>query len=333
MRSGPAFPRGEWASSPLRLFAGDRIQVQDDDGDWVAGTLEVFGGGLEVLYEEPRPVGGCIESSRLLGREEAHRLRCLFRPEPLWTDEVRVKREEQIWRAAHPSWRERLARWTREIFGRDPVAAEPLLRRHLGRRVVVEIRNRPQSLPLHASGLLVAYDSRFVALADTVLPAETSLPLCPGRTVGADLEILWNDEGIELFNRGNGTVTILGLRTSEGLRPWEIALRPRMREHTAFRRAPAGTAELVFESPVHGDAILPRDGVRVRGGSEGSISFPALPDLDTRVGDLPEAAEEPVVERVPPLNQVLAAQPAPPASVAEEASPAPLSFLLEETRD
>ncbi len=289
MRSGPLFPRGEWVNSPLRLFEGDRVQAQDEDGDWLAGTLEVLGGGLEVEYEEPRSIGGCVESSRLLGRDEAFRLRSLIRPEPLWSDEVRVKREDQIWRAAHPSAPERAARWLRELVGRDAVAAEPLLRRHLGRRVIVEVRH--DSRTIHASGLLLAYDAHFIAMADTVLPAETALPLCPGRTVGADLEILWNDEGLELFNRGESTVSILGLRTSDGLRPWEITLKPGWRERTSFRRAPAGTAELVFESPVHGDAVLSRTGVRVRGGSEGSVSLPALPDLDTLVGDLPEAEE------------------------------------------
>ena len=44
-----------------------------------------------------------------------------------------------------------------------------------------------------------------------------------------------------------------------------MQLTPRARERLSFRRAPAGTAELVFENPVPGDAILPRDGVRVRG--------------------------------------------------------------------
>ncbi|HMB68320.1 MAG TPA: hypothetical protein VKU85_03380, partial [bacterium] len=75
------------------------------------------------------------------------------------------------------------------------------------------------------------------------------------------------------------------------------------RERTALRRAPAGTAELVFECPVKGDALLPRPLVRVRGGSEGSIALPALPDL-TRMGDLPAGRaidhledEEPLRER------------------------------------
>jgi hypothetical protein len=286
MRRGASFPRGEWAGSPLRLFEGDRVQARDEDGDWFAGTLNVFGGGLEIVYEEPRSDGGCVESSRLLGRDEALRLSALLRPEPLWTEAVRAKRESQIWRAAHPDWRERIVRWARELVGRDPVAAEPILRRHLGRRVVVEIRNRAR--PFRAAGLLVGYDRHFVALADTVLPAETTLPLCPGRMVGADLEIHWNDAGLELLNRGSSPLAVRGLRTAEGLRPWEIRLKPGQRERTGFRRAPAGTAELVFESPVAGDAVLPRAGVRIRGASEGSVSIPALPDLETRIGDLPE---------------------------------------------
>jgi hypothetical protein len=287
MRSGPTFPRGEWATSPLRLFEGDCVQGQDGDGEWIRGVLHVFAGGLEITYDEPRSLGGYVESSRLLSREEAGTLRCLLRPEPLWTDAVRIRREEQIWRAAHPSWRDRLARWSRELLHRDPISKEPLLRRHLGRRVLVEVLDRPRRV--HAAGLLLTYDAQFLALADAVLPAETSFPLCPGKMSGADLEILWNDDGLELFNRGGSVVTILGIRTAEGLRPWEVALPPRRRERTSFRRAPAGTAELVFESSVKGDAVLPRSGVRVRGANEGSIPIPALPDLETRIGDLPTA--------------------------------------------
>lgn len=279
MRAGPAFPRGDWAASPLRLFEDDRVQVQLEDGDWVAGALQVLGGGIEIVYDEPRAVGSCVESSRLLDRQEASRLRVILRPETLWTDAVRTRREDQIWFAAHPSWSQRVRRWTRELLRRDPISAEPLLRRYVGRRILVE--TRPGARPLHASGLLLAYDREFLALADATLPAETSLPLCPGRTSGAQLEILWNDEGLELFNRGPGTVTVLGIRTAQGLRTWELTLRAGFRERTSFRRAPAGTAELVFESPVKGDAILPRGSIRVRGGSEGSIGIPALPELTT----------------------------------------------------
>ena len=287
MRLGPSFPSGEWKSSPLRLFERDRVQVQLEDGDWVTGTLSVAAGGLEIMYDEPRALGRCIESSRLITRKEAVRMRNLLRPATLWTDDLRVRRDEQIWRAAHPSLSDRLTRWTRELLGRDPISAEPLLRRHLGSRVVAEIRSHDRTLPV--SGLLLSYDAEFLALADVTLPAETSLPLCPGRTLGADLEVLWNDEGLELFNRGPEPVEVLGIRTAEGLRPWELVVRAGFRERTAFRRAPAGTAELVFESPVRGDAVLPRTSVRVRGGSEGTLSIPALPDFSTTLAELTDA--------------------------------------------
>lgn len=299
MRAGPAFPRGEWSTSPLRLFQGDRVQVQGEDGDWIAGSLDVVGGGLEVVYDEPRAVGGCVESSRFLSREEAARVRVILRPATLWTDEVRSRREDQIWFAAHPSWPQRLRRWTREILRRDPLSAEPLLRRYVARRIVVEVPRGDRSVV--ASGLLLTYDREFLALADATLPAETSLPLCPGKTSGADLEILWNGDGLELFNRGPMEVTVLGLRTARGLDPWELTLRPGFRERTALRRAPAGTAELVFECPVKGDAILPRASVRVRGGSEGAIALPALPDL-TRMGDLPAGRAIDLLEEEEPLR-------------------------------
>lgn len=290
MRLGPTFPRGEWSTSPLRLFEGDRVQVRLEEGDWVTGTMLVVAGGLEIQYDEPRSLGGQVESSRLVSRDEAGKVRSLLRPETLWTDEVRVRREDQIWRSAHPGWRDRLGRWTRELVGRDPISSEPLLRRYLGRPVVVEIRDERRTL--HASGLLVAYDAEFLALADVALPAEASLPLCPGRTSGADLEAVWNDDGLELFNRGGQPVEVLGIRTADGLRPWELVLQPGFRERTGFRKAPAGTAELVFESPVRGDAILPRRGIRVRGGSEGSIAIPALPDPSVLMRDLPAPVHE-----------------------------------------
>jgi hypothetical protein len=287
MRLGPAFPRGEWSTSPLRLFEGDRVQVRLEDSDWVSGTALVVAGGLEIQYDEPRALDGHVESSRILDRGEVKQVGSLLRPETLWTDEVRVRREDQIWRAAHPPWGERITRWTRELLGRDPISAEPLLRRYLGRQVIVEIREENRTL--HASGLLLAYDAEFLALADVAMPAEASLPLCPGRTSGADLEAHWNEDGLELFNRGKEPVEILGIRTSAGLRPWEFVLRPGFRERTGFCKAPAGTAELVFESPVRGDAILPRAALRVRGGAEGAVTIPALPDPSTLMRDLPDA--------------------------------------------
>jgi hypothetical protein len=241
-----------------------------------------------------------VESSRILTRKESLRIRNLLRPETLWTDEVRVRREEQIWNSAHPSLRSRLNRWTRELLGRDPISAEPLLRRHLGGRVVAEVRNPGRTLAV--SGLLLGYDAEFLALADVTLPAETSLPLCPGRTLGAGLEVLWNDEGLELFNRGPEAVEVLGVRSTEGFRPWELVVRPGFRERTAFRRAPAGTAELVFESPVRGDAVLPRSAVRIRGGSEGSLSIPALPDFSATLDDLSRTFEDRRATRPVPVG-------------------------------
>lgn len=296
MRMGPIFPRGEWSTSPLRLFEGDHVQSQLDDGTWIVGTLRVFAGGLEIEYDEPRAVDGCVESSRMLDRTTTGRLRMLLRPQSLWTDESRVKREEQIWEAGHPSWRNRLRRWGRELVGRDPISAEPLLRRYLGRRIVVEIERQKRTL--YASGLLLAFDERFLAMADCVLPAETSIPLSAGRVTSGNLEIFWNDEGLELFNRGADPVVVLGLRTAESTRPWEILLRPGFRERIGFRCGPAGTAELVLENPERGDAVLSRGGARIRGGSEGSVSIPALPAPSTLMRDLPigttpESREEP----------------------------------------
>ncbi len=298
MRTGPVFPRGEWSASPLRLLEGDRVQAQLDDGTWIAGTLKVFAGGLEILYDEPRALRGCVESSRLLDREATGRLRILLRPQSLWDDECRVRRDEQIWEAGHPSWRTRARRWARELAGRDPLAAEPLLRRYLGRRILVELQRARRTI--YASGLLLAFDERFLALADCVLPAETSLPLCPGRMTSGNVEVIWNDDGLELFNRGARSVEVLGVRTAEGVRPWEIVLRPGFRERIGFRRGPAGTAELLMENPERGDAVLPRDGVLIRGGSEGTVSIPALPDPSTLMRDLPigttpESREEPPV--------------------------------------
>ena len=147
----------EWSISPVRLLAGDPVQAQLEDGTWVSGTLHPVRGGLEIEYEEARAAGqGCVESSRLLDHEAARRLRMLVRPEPLWTDSVRVRRETQIWQAAHPPWHVRLGQWTRELCRRDPLAAEPLLRRHLGRRVIVDVRRGPRTL--FAAGVLLAYD-------------------------------------------------------------------------------------------------------------------------------------------------------------------------------
>jgi hypothetical protein len=269
----------------LRLFAGDRIQAQLDDGQWVAGVLHVFAGGVEIVYDEPRLVSGCVESSRIVDREGAAELKALVRPATLWTDELRAKREDQIWRSAHPTPGARARRWLRELVGRDPLAAEPLLRRHVGRRILVRVERKSRAI--HAAGLLLGYDREFLALADAVLPTETALPLCPGRTLSADVEAIWNDEGLELFNRSGGPLEILGVRTSEGMRPWEIVLRPTFRERIGFRRAPAGTAELVYESPERGDAILARRGVQILGGSEGTVSLPALPDPSTLIRDLP----------------------------------------------
>jgi hypothetical protein len=266
--------------------------MQLTGGEWITGVLHVVAGGLEVVYDEPRTVGSdTVESSRLLTRSGIDRIRTILRPETLWTDDFRERRDAQVWRAAHPSWRARLGRTVRELLRKDPLTAEPLLFRYLGRRVAVEVSRGDRTL--YASGLLISYDPEFLALADAVLPAETNLPLCPGTTTGAHLSVTWDDHGLHLHNRGEDTVRVLGIRTASGMRPWDVNLRPGFRDTTDFRRAPAGTADLVFESPVRGDAILSRRLAEVRGGSEGSIAIPALPALDTPVGEIPRS-EAPV---------------------------------------
>ena len=285
MRGGGRFPRGVWATSPLRLFEGHRVQAQLEEGDWVTGTLRVFAGGVEIHYDEPRLVAGCVESSRMLDRAAAARLKALVRPAALWTDALRATRELQIWRAGHPRLRDRCVRWARELLGRDPIATEPLLQRHVGRRILVRLERRNRAH--HAAGLLLGYDADFLALADAVLPSETSLPLCPGKTSSLELEAIWSEDGLEVRNRCSETVVVLGIRASEGTRPWEIALRSGARERIGFRRQPAGTAELVYERPERADALLPRGAVRVLGASEGSVALPSLPDPSTLMRDLP----------------------------------------------
>lgn len=282
---GVPFPGNDDPTSPLRLFDGQRIQARLEEGDWVGGVLHVDAGGVEIVYDEPRLVDGCVESSRILDRAGATRLKALIRPASLATEESRAFRDTQIWRCAHPGWRDRLARVLREIAGRDPIAADPMLRRHLGRRVLVRLERRGRVL--HAPGVLLGYDRDFLALADAVLPVETALPLCPGTTRSPDVDAIWNDTGLELFNRGATPLQVLGIRTSGGMRPWEILLRPGARERVGFRRGPAGTAELVYEHAERGDAVLPRTRARVVGASEGTVTLPALPDASTRMADLP----------------------------------------------
>jgi hypothetical protein len=298
----PVFPEGAWSASPLLLFDGQRIQAQLEEGDWIAGVLRVRSGGVEITYDEPRAVEGCVESSRLLDAEGTRRLRALLRPAALWTDATKALREQQIWRAAHPTFEDRAKRLVRALAGRDAGAAEPLLLGHVGRRILVRMERRNRSVA--TSGLLLAFDADFVALADTVVPTETALPLCPGRTSSVDVRADWNDTGLELFNRSSAPLEVLGVRTAEGTRPWEILLRPGASERIGFRRAPAGTAELLYERSERGDAILPRRLARILGGSEGSIRLPSLPDPSTLMRDLPigttpESREEPPVPVLP----------------------------------
>jgi hypothetical protein len=292
------FRRVAWSTSPLRFFEGHRVQAQLEDGDWVSGVLHVVADGAEIAYDEPRAVGGCVESSRLLDRETATRLKALMRPAALWTDELRAAREQQIWRATHPPLADRWRRAAREAIGLDPVAAEPLLRRFIGRRILVRLDRRNRTL--HASGVLFGFDHDFLALADAVLPGEVALPLCPGRTLSTEVDVTWNESGLELLNRSASAVDVLGVRTADGTRPWEIVLRPGCRERIGFRGAPAGTAELIYERPERGDAVLARSTLRVLGASEGSVAIPALPDPSTLMRDLPigttpESREEPPV--------------------------------------
>ncbi len=283
---GPKFPKGAWIDSPIRLFEGDPVQILLESGEWIAGTLHVVSGGIELLFDEPRSLDGrSIESSRILSREDVRRVHTIVRPEVLWNERTRTRRERQVWDAARPPLVKRLRAWTRELVGRDPIANEPLLRRYLGRRVVLETARDDR--PLFATGLLLAFDAEFLALADAKVPAETSLPLCPGRMSGAGLDVTWSGESVSVANRTEDPVLLLGIRTAEGFERWPARLRPGRRDEKRFPKAPAGTAELVFETMVAGDVVASRAITRVRGGSEGSVSILALPDPELKVGELP----------------------------------------------
>jgi hypothetical protein len=292
---GPAFPNGAWIDSPIRLFEGDPTQVLLESGEWIAGTLHVVASGIELSFDEPRSVDGrAIESSRILPREDVRRVRMIVRPEALWTDDVRRRRERQIIEAARPPLRRRARAWARELVGRDPVANEPLLRRYLGRRVVIET-SRPDR-PLYATGLLLAFDEDFLALAAAKVPAETSLPLSPGRMSGAGLDVTWSGDILEVANRSEDPVDLLGIRTADGFVVWPVRLKPGRRDRKPLTRGPAGSGELVFETMVAGDVVASRAVTRVRGGSEGSVSILALPDPTLRVGELPDLAAAPPIE-------------------------------------
>lgn len=293
---GPSFPRGAWIDSPIRLFEGDPVQILLESGEWIAGILHVVSGGVELEFEEPRSVDGrSIESSRILTRAEVRRVRVIVRPQVLWTDVVRAKRERQIEETRRRPLGKRLRGWLREIAGRDPIASEPLLRNYLGRRVLTETARGEK--PLFATGFLLSFDEEFIALADAKVPAETSMPLCPGRTTGAGIDVTWSADLLEIGNRLEDPLEILGIRAKEGFVPWPVRLKPGRRERKYFPKAPAGTVELVFETMVAGDVIASREITRVRGGSEGAISILALPDLETKVGELPTAVESEEIPR------------------------------------
>ncbi|HET9887838.1 MAG TPA: hypothetical protein VFR10_10015, partial [bacterium] len=230
-----------------------------------------------------------IESSRILTRAEVRRLRVIVRPQVLWTADVKAKRERQIEETSRRPLGKRVRGWLREIAGRDPIASEPLLRNYIGRRVLTETSRGDK--PLFATGFLLSYDEEFIALADAKVPAETSLPLCPGRTTGAGIDVTWTADLLEIGNRLEDPLEILGIRAPEGFAPWPVRLKPGKRERKYFPKAPAGTVELLFETMVAGDVIASRDITRVRGGSEGAISILALPDLETTVGELPSSVE------------------------------------------
>jgi len=272
------------------LFEDDPVQILLEGGEWIAGILHVVSGGVELEFEEPRSVDGrSIESSRILTRAEVRRVRVIVRPQVLWTTDVKAKRERQIEETSRRPLAKRLRCWLREIAGRDPIAAEPLLRNYIGRRVLTETTRRDK--PLFATGFLLSFDQEFIALADAKVPAETSMPLCPGRTTGAGIDVTWTADLLEIGNRLEDPLEISGIRAPEGFVPWPVRLKPGKRERKYFPKAPAGTVELVFETMVAGDVIVSREITRVRGGSEGAISILALPDLETTVGELPVSVE------------------------------------------
>lgn len=298
---GAKFPQGVWADSPIRLFEQDAVQILLESGEWIAGTLLVVAGGIELVFDEARSLDGrSLESSRILSRADVHKVRAIVRPEALWSDATRKRRERQVWDAARPPFPQRVRSWFRELVGHDPIAREPLLRRYLGRRVVLETERAEK--PLFSTGLLLAYDEEFLALADAKVPAETSLPLCPGQIRGAGLEIHWSGDAVHIENRDEDPLEILGIRTAEGFLRWPVRLKPGRSDQRFFPKAPAGTAEIVFETMVAGDIIASRAITRVRGGSEGSVSILALPDPELKVGELPETSasvDEPQPEGEP----------------------------------
>ncbi len=284
----------------LGFFENHHATYLDYGGRTIWGDVRVTPRGVELVFDAPhRTRRGYLKSSALVYDDEAGASLALVRTAEALTDTERAERERQVRRTFRPGLRRRTLRWLRNLFnsirdafiralalfiGQVGHAYEPLLERHLGRRVVVELKN-PEAAPRRISefpGYLVEYTDRFLAVFNIDHDPEEVVRLDPS----GDVEL----EGFRVeVSGGRTTVACLGPRAlvirslegPDGRVDLGVALLPGT---SARLRRPDGRGEIEVALTDRIDLVCPRAVARVRFGSR--TASERAPD------GMPPAAEE-----------------------------------------
>jgi hypothetical protein len=238
----------------LRMFNKYNVSLQRTDGNVVWGSLRVCPQGLEIGFISPSPVGRYIKHSYLLHEQESNDILAIARWDGAISGKQIHKRFKQIKSRVKPNklwllWR-CLCNWFntfRDVFGKlfsmivgqiakqRPSASiigqestdrvkqwkaqnyEPLLERHLGKLVVVEIKIPTPDGPqcVEYSGYLGEYSESYIILLNTDQAYERSINITDKTMEGRSVLVEYEDDHLCITNPTEKSIIIEEINNSK----------------------------------------------------------------------------------------------------------------------
>ena len=250
----------------LKLLNDHHVTLLTTGGQVLWGDLVVYSQGLEVRFDAPyQTQRGLTKTSAMLFDDELGQCLALCRIEEALTPNERRVRRRQIRRSFNPGpWR-RSCPWVRNVVGAAGNVYEPMLERHIGRPVILELvgLGSEAGAVCEIPGFLVDYSERFVAVfnVDHEPLEEFQLQLTESvQREGVKLDVL--DDKIVVTATGGDTIVVRSMKSDSATTDLAIVLVGGSSVRLTRPRGESVTLHL--QRTRHIDIVCPRSIARVR---------------------------------------------------------------------